>query len=84
MKPRQFAEHLRKSGFTKSAIQAFVRAVYGEHVSIETLDYWLRPKRRESIREYMREWMRKHREAAKRPGKPVVDRNRFDIEGPLA
>ena len=83
MKPRQYAEHLRNRGYSFEAIRVFVSLVYGKPIDIKTILNWLSPKRRKIWNNYMREWMRKHRAAGKKPGKPIVDRNRFDIQGPF-
>lgn len=60
-----------------------VSLVYGKPVSIWTVYYWLRPKRRQQIRDYQRDWQRQHRAAGKAPGSPVVDREKFKTTGPF-
>jgi hypothetical protein len=83
MTARQYATLLRQQGHSYASIHVMVSLVYGD-VHLNTILNWLSEKRREAQRRYMREWMRKHRAAGKQPGKPVVDRNRFDIDGPFA
>lgn len=82
MKPRDYAQHLRSRGYTYPAIKAFIRALYGVDVHVETIAYWTNPNRQQQIRDYMRDWMRRHRAAGK-TGKPIVDRKKFDVEGPF-
>lgn len=84
MTPQEYAQQLRKRGYSYEQIRLLVGLTYGKPVSYRTILNWLSEKRRNSQRKYMRGWMRKHRAAEKQPGKPVVDRNRFDIEGPFA
>lgn len=83
MKPRQYAERLRQQGYSYEAIRVFVGLVYGKPVNMETIRNWLSPSRQATQRKYMREWMRQHRAAAKKPGKPVVDRDKFNTNGPF-
>jgi hypothetical protein len=84
MLPKEYAERLRSHGHSYQAIKVLVSLVYGKPVSLWTVYYWLNPKRRKQIRDYQREWQRKHRaKAGKKPGKPVVDRQKFNTHGPF-
>lgn len=83
MTPKEYAQYLRERGYTYEQIRLLVSLTFGKPADYKTILNWLSEKRKEAQRKYMREWMRKHRAAGKKPGKPIVDRNRFDIEGPL-
>lgn len=83
MQPREYAERLRSHGHSLATIRVLVSLVY-KPVAIATIYNWLSPKRRESQRRYMRAYMRRRRAAGLyQTGKPIVDRKRFDMEGPF-
>jgi transposase len=86
MLARDYAEKLRASGHSFETIRVLLQCIYGKTISIQTIYYWCSPARRESIRKYQRRWQAEHRaalKAGKKPGKPVVEYEKFQTHGPF-